>query len=88
MRLGLTEPKPKTFMNTPDNEVCEMARTLKRCKEAVAMIFGERYAQDPLVVAEFLKADALGLLAIQVKTLRETLSDGTGAITINIERPT
>lgn len=73
-------------MEPTDQQVCELARTFKRAKEAVAMAFGDRAASDPLVVAEFLKADAVCQLAIQVKGLREIIESGTGAITIGIEK--
>ncbi len=59
---------------------------MTRCREATKIAFGERAASDPFVVAEFLKADAAGQLALEVRALREILGSGSGALTIGIER--
>lgn len=59
---------------------------MTRCREAVKIAFGEHAAADPIVVAEFLKADASFQLALEVRAVREILASGSGALTIGIER--
>jgi hypothetical protein len=59
---------------------------MTRCREAVKIAFGERAASDPIIVAEFMQADAAYQLGLEVRAIREILGAGTGALTIGIER--
>jgi hypothetical protein len=77
---------PQIMCQSTPAEVLEAARTMTRCREAVKIAFGERAAADPCVVAEFLKADATYQLALEVRAMREILANGTGALTIGIEK--
>lgn len=76
-----------TCAAAPSQEVTELARAMTRCREAVKIAFGERAASDPIIVAEFMRADASYQQALEVRAIREVLATGTGALTIGIERP-
>ncbi len=75
-----------TCAAAPSQEVTELARAMTRCREAVKIAFGERAASDPIIVAEFLQADAAGQLASELRALREIIGSGSGALTIGLDQ--
>jgi hypothetical protein len=76
-----TQTEPQSPVNETANELWKLHRTLDA-------VYGTGFCKDnPHIVARFMQALALKQLAQDVGGLRELLAQGSGAITVGIERP-
>ena len=87
--LGLRKRAAKKIM-PEENDTTKppqvLVNTLRHFHLALDNVYGEGFSEaNPNVVARFMLAASMQALAEEVRGIRETLNDGTGAITVGVE---